>query len=200
MMKAIKRLLDVIGSVVLLIVLCPVLLLIAILIKIDSAGSIFFIQRRLGLYGVEFNMFKFRTMVTNAEQIGTGLFSYENDPRITKFGKMIRSISLDELPQLLNVFLGDMSLVGPRPPVVYELGNYSDFDASLKYRFVMKPGITGLSQVSGRNDLDWTEKIVYDRQYIENFKKIGILEDIRILLKTISVILSMDGVIEKRKI
>lgn len=199
-MKAIKRLLDVIGSVVLLIVLCPVLLLIAILIKIDSAGSIFFIQRRLGLYGVEFNMFKFRTMVTNAEQIGTGLFSYENDPRITKFGKMIRSISLDELPQLLNVFLGDMSLVGPRPPVVYELGNYSDFDASLKYRFVMKPGITGLSQVSGRNDLDWTEKIVYDRQYIENFKKIGILEDIRILLKTISVILSMDGVIEKRKI
>lgn len=194
-----KRCLDVFFSLLLLIFLSPILILVGLLIKLTSKGPVFFLQDRLGLDGKVFRMFKFRSMVVNAEQQGTGLFSYENDPRITAVGSIIRRSSIDELPQLFNVLIGDMSLVGPRPPVTYELGNYEDFDADLKKRFTVLPGLTGLAQVSGRNDLSWPEKIKLDLEYIELARKQGILVDLNIMYKTIFVVFSMARTIEKSK-
>src|SRR6266478_7808736 len=153
MQKMLKRTLDLILALTVALVLAPLLLLLALVIRIDTRGPALFIQDRLGLDGRVFRMFKFRTMVQNAEQMGTGLFSFENDPRVTRVGQFLRHTSLDELPQLFNVLRGDMSIVGPRPPVTYELGNYADFSPELKFRFTVKPGVTGLAQISGRNDL-----------------------------------------------
>ena len=194
-----KRCLDVFFSLLLLMVLSPILILVGVLIKLTSRGPVFFLQDRLGLDGKVFRMFKFRSMVVNAEQQGTGLFSYENDPRITAVGSIIRRSSIDELPQLFNVLIGDMSLVGPRPPVTYELGNYEDFDDDLKKRFTVLPGLTGLAQVSGRNDLSWPEKIKLDLEYIELARKQGILVDLNIMYKTIFVVFSMARTIEESK-
>lgn len=194
-----KRLLDVVLSVFVLLLTAPVLLMIAILVKLDSEGPVFFVQERLGLNGKVFKMFKFRTMVVNAERMGTGLFSYENDPRITKVGRILRATSLDEIPQIFNVLCGSMSLVGPRPPVTYELGSYSDFTPNMKIRFQVKPGITGLAQVSGRNDLDWDHKIEFDNRYVVLFARFGVLVDLAILLRTVFVVLSMSKVVEKER-
>lgn len=194
---ALKRLLDILGSVVGIIVLSPLLLIVALWILIDSGRPIFYLQDRLGINGRVFRMYKFRSMVVNAEQMQEGLFSYADDPRITAPGRFIRAASFDELPQLFNILRGDMSLVGPRPAVTYELGNYADFDEQLRGRFVMRPGLTGLAQISGRNALDWNQKIAYDLQYIERFKKYGILEDLRIIALTPAMVLSMRDTIEK---
>lgn len=194
-----KRLLDLVGSSVALLIFAPVLIVIAVLIKRGSKGPVFFVQKRLGKDGAVFEMFKFRTMVDNAESMGTGLFSYEDDPRITPIGATLRRFSLDELPQLLNVFLGSMSLVGPRPPVTYELGDYKDFTDTMKVRFQVKQGITGLAQVSGRNELEWDDKIVFDNEYVRIYKKWGVLYDITILFRTVWVVLAGRGVIEAEK-
>jgi lipopolysaccharide/colanic/teichoic acid biosynthesis glycosyltransferase len=194
-----KRMLDFFVAAVALGVLFPLLLIVAILIVIDSRGGVLFTQERIGLNGRKFSMYKFRSMVKNAERTGTGLFSYENDPRITLVGKWLRLTSLDELPQLLNVLRGDMSVVGPRPPVTYELGNYAAFTGPLKRRFEVKPGITGLAQVCGRNDLGWNEKIVYDNQYIDTFRRQGIVYDIQLMFRTVFVVLSTRAVVEKPK-
>lgn len=193
-----KRLFDIMGASLGIVLLSPVLLAIALWIMIDSGRPIFYVQDRLGKNGRVFSMFKFRSMVVNAERMEEGLFSYEDDKRISLPGKYIRAASLDELPQLFNILKGDMAIVGPRPPVTYELGNYADFDDRLKGRFVMKPGLTGLAQVSGRNALNWDQKISYDLEYIERFKKYGILEDIRIIALTPWTVLSMRNTIEKR--
>lgn len=197
-MNVIKRALDIFAAVAGLIFVAPLMVAIAIWIKLDSRGPILFVQKRLGKDGRPFAMYKFRTMVENAESMSEGLFSYSDDRRITRPGNFIRPASLDELPQLLNILKGDMSVVGPRPPVTYELGNYEDFDATLRRRFTVKPGVTGLAQVTGRNALNWDQKIVYDLKYIERFKKYGVLEDFRILLLTIRVVLSMRNTIENR--
>jgi lipopolysaccharide/colanic/teichoic acid biosynthesis glycosyltransferase len=194
-----KRALDILGSVVGIVLFSPVFLVASVLIKLDSPGPVFFRQRRLGQDGQEFLMLKFRSMVDGAEKRGTGLFSYEDDPRVTRIGRFLRSTSLDEVPQFLNVLAGSMSLVGPRPPVYYELGNYRDFTGDLRRRFEMKPGIVGLAQIHGRNDLSWDEKVVYDIQYIEAFRRRGITEDIRILMVAVVVVLSMKNVNEVRK-
>src|SRR5699024_5129681 len=146
-------------------------LLIAFIIKIDSTGTIFFKQLRLGLNGKEFKIIKFRTMITDAEKIGTGLkVSEENDSRITKIGKFLRKTSLDEMPQLINVFKGDMSLVGPRPPVTYHAyESFVNYPEWAKKRFIVRPGITGLAQVKVRNSVSWNERIKIDNYYIDNF-------------------------------
>lgn len=198
MTRILKRTLDIIGALIGITILSPLLLAIALWIWLDSGRPLFFAQQRLGKDGRLFRMYKFRSMVVNAESMDEGLFSYTDDKRITLPGKYIRFVSLDEMPQLINVIKGDMSLVGPRPPVSYELGNYEDFDARLKGRFVVKPGITGLAQVSGRNALSWDQKIEYDLQYIERVKKYGILEDFRILFLTVGVVASMKNTIEGR--
>lgn len=172
------------------------MLLIALGIKLDSKGTVLFRQDRLTRDGKMFKMLKFRTMIENAENMGTGLFNFENDFRITKFGIMLRRTSLDELPQLFNILRGDMSLVGPRPPVSYELGNYSDLDEVQKKRFTVLPGITGLAQISGRNELSWDEKIRFDNQYIDLFGKYGILIDLKIIVLTIVQVFAKKNIYE----
>lgn len=192
----IKRMIDIVGSSFGIILLSPVLIIISILIKLTSKGPILFRQMRLGKDGISFCILKFRTMVVNAENIGEGLsIKSDKDPRITKIGGLLRKTSLDELPQLLNVFTGQMSLVGPRPPVVYYPYNgYINYPKWAKKRFEMKPGITGLSQITVRNSVSWDKRIEIDNIYIEKF---NILMDSKILFLTLIKILKKDNIYRK---
>ena len=196
---AVKRIMDIFLSVLALIVFSPLLMMIAAAIRLDSKGSIFFRQGRLGKDGKVFLVWKFRTMIQNAEYMGDGLFNYEDDFRVTRVGKILRKTSMDEAPQLLNILKGEMSIVGPRPPVTYEHGNFKDYPAAWRKRFTMRPGVTGLAQISGRNELSWEEKIKYDDEYIDLFNKYGVLIDIKIMYITTIKIFSMTSVYEKRK-
>ena len=162
----IKRLFDIISSGILIVLLLPLWIVIAVAIKCDSEGPILFKQDRRTKDGRIFKMYKFRSMVVNAENIGTGLFNYEHDPRVTKIGRKLRDSSLDELPQLFNILLGDMSVIGPRPCVTYELGDFDTLNKKYKKRFQVKAGLTGLAQIKGRNDISWDEKVSYDNEYV----------------------------------
>nr|WP_282580104.1 sugar transferase [Natroniella sulfidigena] len=177
----IKRVVDFIGSLFGLIILFPLFILIGVAIKLDSKGPIFFKQDRLGKDGQVFKIYKFRTMVQNAEDKGSGLFTSKGDPRITKVGKFLRKTSLDELPQLINVIKGEMSLVGPRPPVPYHPYEYNEYSEEQKLRFCVLPGITGYAQIKGRNHLSWDSRIEKDIWYVRNY---SIFLDIRIILFT----------------
>lgn len=184
MSKFIKRMMDILLSLVALIILSPLLLIFAIWIKLDSKGPILFKQKRLGYRGKTFNILKFRTMVVNAENIGDGLkIQSDRDPRITKSGRIFRKTSIDELPQLVNVLKGNMSLVGPRPPVTYHpYDGYENYPTWAKKRFEMRPGVTGLAQVRFRNSKTWDERILVDNEYIKDF---NLLLDIKILFSTV---------------
>jgi lipopolysaccharide/colanic/teichoic acid biosynthesis glycosyltransferase len=188
-----KRLLDLGIAVPALVFLTPVLLLIAALIRLDSRGAILFRQDRIGKDGRVFRMYKFRTMIEGGERTGSGLFNYSNDPRVTRVGGVLRATSLDELPQLFNVIKGEMSLVGPRPPVEYELGDFRDFDANLRRRFDVKPGVTGLAQINGRNELSWDQKIAFDLEYVDAFREHGIWLDLKVLAITVVKVIRGDG-------
>jgi lipopolysaccharide/colanic/teichoic acid biosynthesis glycosyltransferase len=194
-----KRVIDIVGAALGLAFLSPLLVLVAILIKLGSPGPVFFVQKRLGKDLEPFSIYKFRTMVDNAEHMGTGLFSYADDDRITWIGKYLRMTSIDELPQLFNVLGGSMALVGPRPPVTYELGPVENFTDFMRIRFGVKPGITGLAQISGRNDLSWPEKMAFDNRYVEQYAKWGVLLDLKILLMTAWVVLTAQRVVEPRR-
>ncbi len=195
----VKRGFDIFGATILLFLLSPLYLLIAILIKLDSPGSILFKQERIGLHGQKFSMWKFRTMVMNAEQLQAVLeekneakdgifFKIKEDPRITRVGKFLRSYSLDELPQLFNVLLGDMSFVGPRP---LPLRDVEKFKTTHFIRQEVLPGITGLWQVSGRSEIDDFEQVVQlDLRYIQDW---SLWLDLQILLKTVKVVLQKKG-------
>lgn len=185
MNNLIKQICDFCISLIATVLLLPLWLIIAVAIKLDSRGPIFFKQERRTKNGRVFTMFKFRSMLVDAENIGTGLFSYENDPRITRVGHFLRKTSLDELPQLLNVMAGDISIVGPRPCVKYELGEFETLNKKYKKRFQVKGGITGLAQAKGRNENSWEEKVTLDNEYIDRFKTEGIWLDIKILYWTI---------------
>lgn len=189
-----KRLIDIVASGLGILILMPVFIIIGILIKLeDPKGSIFFSQKRNGLNGKEFNMYKFRSMVHNAEDLLESLmsknemdgpvFKIKDDPRITKIGKIIRKTSLDELPQLFNVLKGDMSLVGPRPPIPREVAQYNFYQSQ---RLLVKPGITCYWQISGRNNIDFDEWVELDLKYI---KERNIFKDIYIILMTLPVLL-----------
>lgn len=193
-----KRALDIFASGVLLICLSPVFLVIAILIKLEDPGPVFFSQVRVGKWGKTFRMHKFRSMVVNAEALLEKLkdknesaagviFKMKDDPRITKVGKFIRKTSLDELPQFWNVFKGDMSLVGPRPPIPKEVAEYEYTD---RRRLDAIPGITCIWQVSGRSNIDFKGQVRLDVQYIENQSFWG---DIMLLLKTVPAVLFSKG-------
>ena len=195
---AIKRAFDICSSGVAIIVLIPLWIGVSVAIKLDSKGPIIFAQDRRTKDGKLFKMYKFRSMVVNAEQMGTGLFNYENDPRVTKVGRFLRNTSLDELPQLFNVFKGDISVVGPRPCVSYELGDYETLNKKYKKRFQVKGGITGLAQARGRNENSWDEKVTLDNQYIDGFKRIGVLLDIIILIETISKVFIKSNIYEEK--
>jgi len=137
-------------------------------------------------------------MVIDAETQGAGLFNYENDPRVTRMGHFLRNTSLDELPQLINVLKGDMSLVGPRPPVSYELGDYETLNRRYKKRFTVLPGITGLAQVEGRNNITWDRKVDYDNEYIDLIKQKGLWVDLKILIKTVLNVFQKKDIYENK--
>lgn len=190
MHMAVKRVFDILLSSALIVLLLPLFLFIILLIKLDSAGPAFFVQERAGQFGRPFKIYKFRTMIQDAISMGDGVNVKQNDFRITKTGGFLREWSLDELPQIFNIFKGDMSFVGPRPTLMYQIKKYSE---EQRKRLNMKPGLTGLAQINGRNNLSWPEKIKYDVQYVENF---NLLLDIKILVKTIWVILGREGTYE----
>lgn len=194
----IKRLFDIISAGLLALLLTPLWIVIAIWIKTDSDGPIFFKQGRRTKDGRIFSMFKFRSMVINAEQMPAGLFNYENDPRVTKAGRFLRNTSLDELPQLFNIIRGDMSVVGPRPCVTYELGDFDTLNKRYKKRFEVKAGLTGMAQVKGRNDISWDEKVGYDNQYVDDFKRRGVLADAIILFETIVKVFKKESIYENK--
>ena len=196
--KCLKRFFDIVLCAVALIVLIPILLIIAILIKADSKGPVLFIQERRTKNGRIFKMYKFRSMVVNAENMGSGLFNYENDPRVTKVGRFLRKTSLDELPQLWNVLKGDLSLVGPRPCVSYELGDFDTLNKKYKKRFEVRGGITGLAQVKGRNENSWDEKVTYDNMYIDKFKKQGVFLDVKIIAETFFKVFRRQNIYEEK--
>ena len=193
-----KRIFDICAAGIAMLVLSPVFGVIAVAIKLDSKGPVIFSQRRRTKNGKIFQMYKFRSMVVNAEKLGTGLFNYENDPRVTKVGRFLRNSSLDELPQLLNVFKGDISVVGPRPCVTYELGDYETLNKKYKKRFTVIGGITGLAQVRGRNENSWDEKVTLDNRYIDEFKQRGIILDFQIIWETLMKVFHKADIYEEK--
>jgi len=188
-----KRLFDIVFGLLGILLSLPVFIVISLFIKIESRGSVFFKQARLGKNLEPFFIYKFRSMIEGAEQMEAGIFNEENDSRVTKVGNFLRNTSLDEIPQLFNIIRGDMSFVGPRPPVTYELGDLNQLTQEFIDRFRMKPGLTGLAQVSGRNELSWDEKVKYDNRYIELFEKYGILIDMKLLFLTVVKIIKNEG-------
>jgi lipopolysaccharide/colanic/teichoic acid biosynthesis glycosyltransferase len=178
-MKTLKALFDGFFALLLLILLAPAFAIVAALIKIDSKGPVFFLQERVGKDGKVFRIHKFRTMVVNAINMGHGVSVAENDPRITRVGKFLRDWSIDELPQLIDVFTGRMSFVGPRPTLQYQVDQYT---AEQRQRLKMRPGITGLAQVSGRKGIPWAKRIEFDVWYVNHWSP---WLDFRILLRTV---------------
>jgi exopolysaccharide biosynthesis polyprenyl glycosylphosphotransferase len=193
----VKRAVDIFVTVVLLVLLLPFLPIVALVIWLDSTGPVFFIQERVGYNSRQFKLVKFRTMVVNAEEMKSSLmeqnemdgpvFKIGNDPRITRVGSILRKFSIDELPQLINVLKGDMSLVGPRPPTPDEVQQYS---WKQRRRLSVRPGITGLWQVEGRNSVPFEHWVELDLHYIDHWT-LGL--DFRILLRTVSAVLSRKG-------
>lgn len=164
----IKRLVDIIIAVLVLVILSPVFLVTAVAIKLESKGPVIFEQRRLGLNGKEFNIYKFRSMVHNAEHTGSGVYSGKDDARVTKVGRMIRAASVDELPQVVNILKGDMSLIGPRPPLTYHPWPFHEYTQEQRRMFEVRPGITGWAQVHGRKDVEWHKRIEMNVWYVDH--------------------------------
>jgi len=196
--RLVKGTIDLVGAVALLAVGSPLLLLTAVLVRLTSPGPVFFRQTRVGRDGVPFRMWKFRSMVVDAERrradlegnndhAAGALFKMRDDPRVTRIGRVLRRYSVDELPQLFNVLAGQMSLVGPRPPLPSEVARY---ERDAHRRLLVKPGLTGLWQVSGRSDLDWTETVRLDLYYVENW---SVALDGEILWKTLSAVVRGSG-------
>lgn len=192
-----KRLFDVVISSLLIVIASPIMAVVAVMVKVDSPGPVLFRQERVGMEGAHFGMLKFRSMVVDAEDKlaelthkneATGLlFKIKNDPRITRVGRFLRKYSLDELPQLFNIFGGSMSLVGPRPPLPREVEAY---EQDVRRRLLVKPGLTGLWQVSGRSNLSWQDSVRLDLYYVENWSLAG---DLVIILRTVRAVFHGTG-------
>lgn len=180
-------------SVFLVILLLPILVIISILIKLDDGGPIFFRQMRPGWHEKHFLIWKFRTMVPGADRhLDARGHVMKHVNRITRIGKFLRCFSLDELPQIINIVKGEMSFIGPRPALIEHLERYTP---AQRQRFLMKPGITGLAQVNGRNKLTWSKRIEFDREYIQKY---SLWLDIRIFIKTIPVVILRQGTVLDR--
>ncbi len=187
---------DVVLALLALILLSPALCIISLAILVDSGSPVLFRQDRLGRGGRQFTMYKFRTMIVGAESRARvksdgSLLTGEDDPRITAVGRWLRKTSLDELPQLLNVIAGNMSIVGPRPDLPWQEQYYQEAD---RVKLRVKPGITGLAQVSGRNELPWAERLALDAQYV---RECSLSMDIAIIFRTVGVVLSSRGIYEE---
>ena len=184
------------ASLIILIVLLPLLLIIGILIKLDSKGPVLFFQERAGKNGKVFKIWKFRTMVENAEKTGLGLRVAKNDLRITNIGRFLRRFGIDELPQLKNIILGQMSMVGPRAAPINQAAQYTDFE---KQRLAVRPGVTNINMIKGWNTLPWKKRIEWDIWYINHW---SLWLDLKILIKTPIIVLSgkgqygKDGIVE----
>ncbi|MST79745.1 sugar transferase [Lactobacillus equicursoris] len=197
----IKRVFDFVASAIALVLLSPLFLFLAIKIHGEDGGPVFYSQIRIGKNEKPFRIYKFRSMVVNADQLKKKLltqnevegamFKMHDDPRVTKIGKFIRAHSLDELPQLWNVLKGDMSLIGPRPPLPDEVAEYDDWD---KQRLLVKPGCSGLWQATSRNEADFKGMVLLDIEYIN---KSSLLFDLKLILMTIKVIIHPNGIYEK---
>ena len=184
----VKRILDLFLGIIGLILTSPLWLYVIIRIKTEDRGPVFFVQERVGRNGRLFRMYKFRSMVVGAEKKGLGVFVSTDDERITKIGKFIRKTSIDELPQLINVLKGEMSIVGPRPTLEYQVERYNK---EQKRRLLMKPGITGWAQINGRNNMTWPEKIKLDLWYVDHWS-IGL--DLKIIFKTFLSVIKKEGI------
>jgi exopolysaccharide biosynthesis polyprenyl glycosylphosphotransferase len=185
--KHVKVCLDFLGAWSILIILSPIIYFIGVLIRIDSPGPVFFRQERIGKDNKAFMSYKFRSMVDKATTMGLGLNVSVDDDRITRVGKFLRNTSLDELPQLFNVLRGEMSLVGPRPTLRYQVEAY---DSVQRRRLKVKPGITGWAQINGRNAIPWEDRIKFDVWYVDNW---SIRLDMKILARTIKTVLRREG-------
>jgi lipopolysaccharide/colanic/teichoic acid biosynthesis glycosyltransferase len=181
------RALDIVLAGVALVVSSPLLAAAAVAIRFESHGPALYRQRRVGIGGAPFDLWKLRTMVPGAEEMGAGIYVLEGDPRITRVGRLLRRLSLDELPNLLNVLKGDMSIVGPRPTIQEQVDRYTDRQ---RRRLEVKPGITGWAQVNGRTSLPWPERIELDIWYVENR---SLALDLKILARTVKLLVSGQG-------
>lgn len=179
--RAVKRFLDVTASFLGLVLLSPLMLAVSILIKIDSRGPVIFRQKRIGRNGKVFEIYKFRSMCVGAEKTGSGVYSGKGDARVTRIGKILRATSIDELPQLLNILKGEMSFVGPRPPLTYHPWKYEEYTDLQKRMFEVRPGITGWAQVNGRKDVEWHKRIELNVWYVDHM---SLLLDIKIMFMT----------------
>jgi len=185
-----KRLMDIGISAIGLVVLSPIMLITALAIKLDSPGPVLYRQQRLGLNGTPFTMYKFRSMYVGAE--AGGVYEKKGDPRVTRVGRIIRKTSIDELPQLLNILKGEMSLVGPRPPLTYHPWPYEMYNAEQKRMFDVRPGLTGWAQVNGRKAVEWNRRIELNVEYVENM---SLWLDLKILWLTLwNVVMMKDNI------
>lgn len=187
-----KRAIDFIIAAIVLLIIWPLLLIIAIIVKLDSKGPAVFVQERLTLEGKVFNMYKFRTMVVNAEKQGTGAYSFDKDPRITNAGNILRKLSLDELLQLVNILKGDMAFIGPRPILTYHPCKYEEYTEEEKTVFTVRPGISGWAQVNGRNSVDWEERFKLNEWYVQH---VSLWLDIKIVFMTIAQVFSRKEIV-----
>lgn len=185
--KGIKRTIDCMISLFILIVGALPMLLVALLIKIDSPGPVLFRQKRIGKDGKVFEILKFRSMCQGAEHTGSGVYSGKGDTRVTRMGKILRATSIDELPQAINILRGDMSLIGPRPPLTYHPWPYEEYTAEQKRMFEVRPGITGWAQVHGRKDVEWNKRIQLNVWYVDH---VSFILDLKIFFMTIFKVLS----------
>ena len=185
---AVKRALDIAIALAAAVVTSPLLAAIAIAIKLNDGGEILLRQKRVGKDGADFDLYKFRTMVPNAHLMGAGWLIAEHDPRITRVGRVLRRWSLDELPQMFNVLRGDMSIIGPRPTLRYQVEQYTDHQ---RRRLEVRPGITGWAQINGRNRLSWPERIELDVYYVENR---SMRMDLSILARTLPLLFRPEDV------
>ena len=182
-----KRCIDVLLAIIILLLLWPVFLLVILLIRIDSPGAAIFKQNRIGLNGKVFQLYKFRSMCMNAEYTGSGVYSGKNDTRVTRIGRFLRATSLDELPQVLNILKGDMSFVGPRPPLTYHPWPIDEYTNAQKRMFNVRPGITGWAQVNGRKTVEWNKRIELNVWYVDH---VSLWLDIKICFMTVFKVLA----------
>ena len=180
--RFIKRIFDIVISLLAIVILSPIFLTTAIAVKFTSSGPVIFKQRRIGLGGKEFNIYKFRSMTQNAEHIGSGVYSGKGDARVTNVGRIIRATSIDELPQVVNILKGDMSLIGPRPPLTYHPWPIEEYTQEQRRMFDVRPGITGWAQVHGRKDVEWNKRIELNVWYVDH---VSFLLDVKIFFMTI---------------
>ena len=182
-----KRFLDILFAIILLLLAAFPMLVIAVLIRIGTPGPAIFKQQRVGKNGKVFWLYKFRSMCVNAEHTGSGVYSGKGDPRVTKIGRILRATSLDELPQFWNILRGDMSFVGPRPPLTYHPWKWEDYTDAQKRMFEVRPGITGWAQVNGRKTVEWNKRIELNVWYVDH---VSLWLDLKVVVKTFTKVLS----------